>query len=132
MQTLPFSGRRRGVARFDGTHIVEVRELDPPDGQPAVSSLLVTDPAVATPDDIWKVVDIYRSHWLIKEFFKALKTSFGYIKLQYRGAYTLLNAFAIYAPIAWEVLTLRFLDRPAPGFPASTAANRVQLAVLRR
>ena len=113
-------------------NIVEVRELDPPEGEPAVSWLLVTDQPVETLEEIWKVVDIYRSRWLIEEFFKALKTGCGYTKLQHRSAHTLLNALAIHAPIAWEILTLRYLDRHARGLPAPVAANSVQVAVLRK
>lgn len=55
-------------------HVVEVVEIDPPDGvQPMFWRLLTTLP-VTTSEQALEVFDLYRRRWLIEEFNKAFKT----------------------------------------------------------
>ena len=112
-------------------NVVHVFEKRPPRGQPAVEWFLLTDLPVDTPEAIAFVVDCYRGRWTIEEFFKALKTGCQYERRQLESARSLLNALAIFAPVAWRLLLLRHLARSKTGTPASAALTRTQIAVLR-
>jgi len=111
--------------------VVHVFEEHPPPGEPAVEWFLLTDLPVDTPDAIAFVVDCYRGRWIIEEFFKALKTGCQYERHQLESAHALLNALAIFAPVAWRLLLLRHLARSGAPAPATSAQTPTQLDVPR-
>ena len=92
--------------------------------------LLTTEP-IDTVEQIVRIVDWYRTRWLIEEFFKALKTGCAYEKRQLESLPTLLVALALLAPIAWRLLLLRHLSREPPATAATVALTPRQLQVLR-
>jgi hypothetical protein len=113
-------------------HVVHVREPNPPaDAEPVEWILLTTEP-VDSDEHVTRVVDFYRARWTVEEYFKALKTGCALQKRQLESWDTLQVAFAIFIPIAWQLLRLRFLSRAAPEAPASTALTPTQLDVLRQ
>jgi hypothetical protein len=112
-------------------NVVHVFEKRTPPGEPAVEWFLLTDLPVDTPENIAFVVDCYRGRWTIEEFFKALKTGCQYERRQLESAKSLLNALAIFAPVAWRLLLLRHMARSGPDAPAHAALTATQLEVLR-
>ena len=112
-------------------NVVHVFEKRPPSGEPAVEWFLLTDLPVNTPDAIAYVVDCYRGRWIVEEFFKALKTGCQYERRQLESAKSLLNALAIFAPVAWRLLLLRHLARSDGDAPATAALTATQVEVLR-
>jgi Transposase DNA-binding/Transposase DDE domain len=101
-------------------NIVHVVELEPPPDSPAIEWKLLTSLPISSADDVARVVDIYRARWRIEEFFKALKTGCAFEKRQLESLQSLLNALAVFVPIAWRLLLLRATARssrasaPAP------------------
>lgn len=63
-------------------NFVEVREIDPPQGEQPVLWRLVTTEPIDTIEQIAAVIDSYRCRWIIDDFFKALKTGCRYQELQ--------------------------------------------------
>ncbi|HVO19190.1 MAG TPA: IS4 family transposase [Anaeromyxobacter sp.] len=112
-------------------NVIHVFEKRPPAGEPAVEWFLLTNLPVNTPDAIAFVVDCYRGRWTIEEYFKALKTGCQYERRQLESAKSLLNALAIFAPVAWRLLLLRHLARSHTAEPASSALTPTQIEVLR-
>lgn len=112
-------------------NVIHVFERKPPPGESPVEWFLLTNLPVDTPDAISFAVDCYRARWSIEEFFKALKTGCQYEKRQLESAESLLNALAIFAPVAWRLLLLRHVARSDEKAAASTALTPTQLAVLR-
>jgi hypothetical protein len=56
--------------------LVDVREVsEPQDGSTPVHWRLLTTHAVATMDDARRVISLYRTRWMIEEFFRTLKTA---------------------------------------------------------
>ena len=98
--------------------------------EPVEWTLLTSEP-IGTVEEIEQVVDIYRARWTIEEYFKALKTGCAYEKRQLESSDSLLNALAIFIPIAWKLLQLRSLARSAPDAPADAVLTPLQLSVLR-
>jgi hypothetical protein len=112
-------------------NVVHVHEVDPPTDQAPVEWILYTSLPVTTVEEVGTVIDAYRRRWLIEEYFKALKTGCSFEKRQLESKHALLNALALFAPIAWRLLTLRQLARDMPDAPASCVLNRRQLTILR-
>ncbi len=113
-------------------NIVSVREIDPPTDQEAVEWLLITTEPIENEEDVLKVVDCYRGRWRIEEFFKALKTGCAFEKRQLESLHTLLNALALFVPIAWNLLRLRTAARSEESVPASLILDPEQIVVLRK
>jgi hypothetical protein len=124
-------GARTAIAPSLRLNVIHVFECRPPRGEPAVEWFLLTNLPVNTADAIAFAVDCYRGRWTIEEFFKALKTGCQYERRQLESAESLLNALAIFAPVAWRLLLLRHLARSDQRAPASAALTPTQLEVLR-
>ena len=112
-------------------HVAWVHELDTPPGADPVDWRLVTTEPIETVDQILRIVDWYRTRWLIEEYFKALKTGCAYEQRQLESLQTLQVALALLAPIAWRLLLLRHLAREVPATPATAAVTPRQVQVLR-
>lgn len=112
-------------------NVVRVYEPEPPDGQEPVEWWLVTQESVATSEETVRVVDHYRTRWLIEEYFKALKTGCGYKFSELESRDALLRLLAISAVIAYSLLLLRHLSRHAGDLPALDVLTDSQLHVLR-
>lgn len=127
-------GKSRRVStlpRAIPVNVVHVYEANAPRGQQPVDWLLLTTLPVKTAKQAEFVVDCYRRRWLIEEYFKALKTGCAFEKRQLESKHALLNALALFAPIAWRLLTLRNLGREAPDTPASHSLSQRQLQILK-
>lgn len=105
-------------------------EVDPPSDEKPVEWRLITTEPIETVEQVMRIVDAYRTRWLIEEFFKCLKTGCAYEKRQLESLDTLLVALALLAPIAWQLLLLRHLARGLPDAPARVALTARQLEVL--
>jgi hypothetical protein len=113
-------------------NVVIVEELNPPAGEPPVVWRLYTTEPVATPTDLEHIVDGYRCRWRIEEFFKAIKTGCAIERRQLEHGHSLMNALAVYVPIAWRVLRLRTLAQTDANSPASAVLSAIHIRLLRR
>ena len=139
--TLRFAARQLSVQRPQGwprtlppslaVNVVYVWEVDAPSGEEPVEWRLITREPIETVTDVLRIVDIYRTRWLIEEFFKALKTGCAYEKRQLESLQTLLVALALLAPVAWQLLLLRHLAHTAPESPATAVLTVRHIDVLR-
>lgn len=111
-------------------HLVEVFEDAPPDDEAPVHWVLMTSEPIETVEDVLLVVDMYRSRWLVEEYFKAIKTGCAYSKRQLESAQTLLVVLGITTVLAWQLLALRHLSRHQTGLPASAVVSDLQLQLL--
>lgn len=111
-------------------NVVHVREIQTPAGATPVDWKLITEEPVETREQIEKIVDVYRARWRIEEFFKALKTGCSVEKRQLESAAALLNAIALFAPIAINLLRLRAFSREDEERPASEVLRPLQTRLL--
>jgi hypothetical protein len=111
-------------------NVVQVYEPKPPKGEQQIEWTLLTNEAIASSVDVERIVDIYRTRWLVEELFKALKTGCAYEKRQLESAHALMNALGIFLPIAWSLLRTRAISRVAPNAPATAVLTEVQLRIL--
>lgn len=124
-------GRYDHCPREITLNIVRVFEPSPPEGVEPIEWMLFTSEPISTSEEVTRIVNWYRARWIIEEYFKALKTGGAFEKLQLEGRTSILNALALYVPIAWQLLRLRSLARSDPGRPASAALTQLQLLALR-
>ena len=110
--------------------VVHVRENNPPAGCEPIDWKLITTEPIDEISDIEAIVDFYRARWLVEEFFKALKSGCAMEKRQLESLDAMLNALAIFTPIAVEMLKLRYLSRHAPNVPAEQVLRPLQLQIL--
>jgi hypothetical protein len=113
-------------------NLVHVIEAAPPAGETPVEWLLYTTESIDTADQIAKVVDAYRTRWLIEEFNAALKTGCAYEAREFETRHALLTMLALSLPIASEILAIRSRARTSPDAPVSEVLNRVRVQLLRR
>ena len=111
-------------------NVVLVHEPNPPVGLEAVDWCLITTEAIESPEDVAAIVDAYRARWVIEEYFKALKTGCAFEKRQLETRGAILNALALFTPVAWQLLVLRQLSRDASSTPAGTVLSPLKLRVL--
>ena len=111
-------------------NLVHVYEVDAPEGEPPVEWQLWTNLPIATTEQIARVVDAYRSRWVIEEYFKALKTGCAYESRQIESLQGLLRALAIFIPVAWQLLLLRSTARDLPQGPV-VALTAMQIECMR-
>jgi|SRR5687768_2719786 len=141
MATVQCAARRLTVQRPQGrqyahlpaalaVHVVSVCEVAAPPGEVPVTWRLITTDPIDTVEQVVRIVEWYRTRWVIEEFFKALKTGCAYEQRQLESLATLLVALALLAPIAWQLLLLRHLARAAPEGAATGVLSRRQLQVL--
>ena len=119
------------LPRTLAVNCVRVYEVDAPEGQEPVEWLLFTTEPVDTAEAIARVVDFYRTRWVVEEFFKALKSGCIYEERQLESRRALLNALAIFLPIACHMLWLRSRAHYAPDEPATEVLTLTQILVLR-
>lgn len=112
-------------------NVVHVREVDPPEGEGSVEWTLVTTEPIDTVEQVLHIVDCYRTRWQIEEYFKSLKTGCSFQKLQLESLTTLLNALAIYLPVAWRLFLLKSLSRLSEEAPAECVLTDSQISILR-
>jgi len=112
--------------RINCVHVYEVET----DEEPVDWKLYTTEP-ITNEEDVLNVVDDYRARWTIEEYFKALKTGCGYEKRQLEGQHSLLNALAVFAPMAWQLLLLRTLNNHVPNVSADQVLTKIQIEVRR-
>ena len=113
-------------------HVVVAEEIDPPAGEPPIYWRLYTAEPIDTVADIETVVDAYRCRWRIEELFKALKTGCAIEKRQLETGHALMNAVALFTPIAWRVLRHRTLAHADADRPAKRVMSALQIRILRK
>ena len=111
-------------------NVVRVWEPEPPAGEPAMEWVLLTSEPIDTVENILRIVDCYRARWTIEEYFKALKTGCAYETRQLEDYESLVNALAVFAPIACAILALRSEAHRAADAPQSVLTT-TQVEVLR-
>lgn len=111
-------------------NVIHVWEVAAPEGEKPIEWMLMTTEEIASASQIEKVIDWYRTRWMIEEFFKGLKSICKMEERQLRTFHSLQNVLAILLPCVWHILLLRHRERNAPDSPAADVLNPTQVAVL--
>lgn len=128
---IPVQARRQGLPTSVEVNVVSVIERNPPPGAEPVNWTLLTSEPIDSKAAVLRIVEAYRSRWLIEEFFKAIKTGCSYEKSQLETYHRLLVHLAMTLPVAYDLLLARYLSRAEPSTPATAVFRSTLLDVLR-
>jgi hypothetical protein len=121
---------RLGADRQLQVYAVYADEVDCPEGEEAVSWMLLTSEIVTSVEEARKIVRWYSYRWRVEEYHKLLKS--GCQAERYRlaadGMKALLGFLSV---IAVDLLRLTYLQRTQPQMPATEVLNSVQIQVLK-
>ena len=112
-------------------NVIEVVEVNPPEGVQSIRWVLLTSLPVAKFDDAWVVIGYYELRWLVEEYHKALKTGCGTESRQLKTAGRLEAFVALTSVVAVRLLKLKSLARTDPDVPAQRVVPRVWLKMLK-
>jgi hypothetical protein len=70
----PKNGLRQTLPNTVSLQVVDVREVSPPPGRPALHWRLLTTHPVTDAVQAWAMVELYRKRWAIEQLFRTLKT----------------------------------------------------------
>lgn len=94
--------------------VVLVEEASPPEGEDAISWMLLTTLPVDTPEQALRVVDYYCCRWPVENYFKILKSGCRVEERQFETLSREMNAVAVYMIVAWRIQLLCHLGRECP------------------
>ena len=120
-----------GLPKSVALHLVEVVELNPPDGVEPVLWRLLTTHQVKDAQDAWRIVGWYRQRWAIEQFFRTLKQQGLDLEAsQVDSAERLLKLTAIAARAACTVMQLVHARDGKSAQPAAIAFTTPEIEVL--
>lgn len=111
-----------------GTHaapqpvnVVQVQEVNPPEGAEPIQWVLLTTWPVGDLHACMRVVKAYACRWLIEEYHKALKTGTGIENSQLTTAQRITSLLGIVAVVAVRLLNMKLLARAHGDLPLETS-----------
>jgi Transposase DNA-binding/Transposase DDE domain len=111
-------------------NFVRVIEIDPPKGERPVEWMLVTSEPIDSDEDLLRIVEIYKSRWLIEEYFKALKSGCSMEERGFESIEALYLCVSIFAAIACQIYNLKTMGRIDPQASSGTVVNEIQIQIL--
>ena len=110
--------------------LVEVVELDPPDGVEPIHWRLLTTHPVADAAAAWQIIDWYKMRWVIEQLFRVLKSHGLRIEDSQLDSAELLIKLIAFATKA-ATITIQLLQaRDGADLPAAAAFNQSQIEAL--
>lgn len=112
-------------------NVIEVVEVDAPQGVTPIRWILLTSLPVSSFKDAWVVIGYYELRWLVEEYHKAVKTGCATESRQLKAAGRLEAFVGLTSVIAVRLLQLKSIARTTPEVPAQRVVPRVWLAMLK-
>lgn len=112
-------------------HVIEVIEVNSPNGVKPIRWVLLTSLPITSFDDAWTVIRYYELRWLVEEYHKALKTGCSTESRQLKTAGRLEAFVGLTSVVAIRLLQLKSIARTKPDTPAQRVVPRVWLKMLK-
>jgi hypothetical protein len=112
-------------------NVIEVVEVDAPEGVTPIRWVLFTNLPVRTFSEVWTAIGYYESRWLVEEYHKAIKTGCATESRQLKAAGRLEAFVGLTGVVAVRLLQLKSLARTNPEVPAHRVVPRVWLQMLK-
>lgn len=110
--------------------VVWARELTPPEGKEAISWLLLTTLSVQSQKEAAMCVRWYAHRWKIERYHYTLKSGCRLEELHLEAADRLDRALAVYAVVAWRLLSMTYAARVTPDQPCSAVLSQTEWQAL--
>lgn len=109
----PVHGDRRLPAKIT-VNIVLCEEINPPEGEDAISWMLVTTLPIDSDKEVQRVIAAYCVRWQIEVYFRTLKSGCRIEHRRFEALDRVLNCLAFYSVVAWRVMYVCHLGRNCP------------------
>ena len=104
-------------------HVVLMREINPPTGEPPIEWLLLTDLPIDDLDAALLVVTYYCRRWGIEVYFKVLKSGCRIESSQLETFARYRNYLALSMVVAWRIMRITLLGREHPDLPCTVVLD---------
>lgn len=94
--------------------VVDLREVDPPKSEEALSWTLLTTIEVSSKKQALQIMTYYKMRWTIELYFKTLKTGCNIESCRLNDGRKLMSYIALQSIFAWRLLWMTFLNRNSP------------------
>ena len=122
--------REQGITLI-AMNVVEVREVNAPQGVEPLHWVLLTSLPVTTFEEAWTVIEYYEKRPIVEEFHKALKTGCRVEERQYETSERLEAITGLLSVTAIRLLQLRSAARETPERAAEEVVPAHWVTVLR-
>jgi len=95
-------------------HVVLCEEVQPPEGEDAISWMLVTTLPIETDEDVQRIISAYCVRWQIEVYFRTLKSGCRIERRRFENLDRVLNCLALYSVVAWRLMYVCYLGRACP------------------
>ena len=112
-------------------NIIEVVEVNAPQGVEPIRWVLSTSLPVTTFEDAWTIIGYYEMRWLVEEYHKALKTGCRTESRQLKTSSRLEPLVGLTSVVAVRLLKLKSLARTNPDLPANRVVPKIWLKMLK-
>ena len=112
-------------------NVVRVREVDVPEDITPIEWVLYTSLPAATFEQVWEVIEIYESRWLIEEYHKALKSGTRVTDRQLKTSGRLEAMVGLMSVVSVRLLQLKTLAKADPDRPARNVVPPLWLQMLK-
>jgi Transposase DNA-binding/Transposase Tn5 dimerisation domain len=99
---------------------VLLREEKPPEGEPPIEWLLLTNLSIDSKEAVQAVIDYYCCRWQIEIYFRVVKSGCKVETSQLETAEAFQAYLALCMIVAWRVMYLMMLGRECPDMPADS------------
>jgi Transposase DNA-binding len=128
---LPPIGKQKRYPALDLT-VIHAREVTRPRGRDRVDWKLVTDLAVASPEEAVKRLRWYAQRWKIELFHKILKSGCRVETARLRTAERLTKLIAVFCILSWRIFWTTMINRAAPDAPPRAALTEAEITAIDR
>lgn len=112
-------------------NVIEVVEVDAPNGVTPIRWVLFTSLPVDTLDQAWTAIGYYEARWLVEEYHKAIKTGCATESRQLKAAGRLEAFVGLTSVLAIRLLKLKSDARTQPEVPAQRVVPQIWLQMLK-
>jgi hypothetical protein len=95
-------------------NVVQVREINAPDGDVPVEWLLITTLPIATAEQVREIIQYYSVRFMIEVMFHVLKSGCRVEERRFEHIDRMLPCVAVYLIVAWRTLMICRLGRSCP------------------
>jgi hypothetical protein len=92
-------------------YVVQITEVNPPQGEKSIDWMLLTNEPVRTYTDAWRLTVWYEKRWIVEEYHKSQKTGCQIEDMQFMTTARLQPAIALLSVVAVTLLNLRDASR---------------------
>jgi len=111
--------------------VVQIKEINFPEGSTPVSWNLLTNVPVVTIEDAIERVGWYKRRWAIEEYHRIIKSGCTVEKCRLETADRLIRFITLFGVIAWRIFWMVHIARTDPNAPAEVVLTHSEVKTLK-